>query len=271
MSVSENSFVSTSATNGINLMQNPPAIPEENAKTGGFASQEKIGAPTMNTENRTNSSQNPEFRDSSGPAPRFNSDAKPSPDQLLFLALMRLNSHPVQEFLTVAATQHVPAAECGGRPQVLDVQLRFKICQLLKLGYSRSLVAAELKVHRTTIARTMKRDAEFRRQVLEAEELFERSPLLTVLAEAQHNWRAAIWLMKNYQPHESVKRRKHRKKIRVGKRETREETRAMEEALSFSTECADELAKQRKQKATDRERLEELKQMMAAKKRGGKK
>jgi hypothetical protein len=37
-------------------------------------------------------------------------------------------------------------------------------------------------------------------------------PLLTIMQAAQKNWRAAVWLLKNHQPHESLTRRKKRRR-----------------------------------------------------------
>lgn len=132
----------------------------------------------------------------------------------LVTALARLSSQPIRDMLALTAQQEpaaAPAPRGKGRPTVLPRPVQQQLCLLLKFGYSRSLAALELGISRSTITHLMRRDAEFRREVLEAEALFERTPLLTVLQAAQTSWRAAVWLMKNYKPHASVTRRKLRK------------------------------------------------------------
>ena len=75
------------------------------------------------------------------------------------------------------------------------------------------MAALELNIHRTTITRAMKRDPAFAAEVLKAEEQFLRVPILTLMQAARTNWRAAAWLMKHYQPHESVRRRMERRAL----------------------------------------------------------
>lgn len=109
----------------------------------------------------------------------------------------------------------------GGRPLSFDTAAKQKVCQLVQLGYSRVLAATEVGISRSTLARALHRDPAFRRQVREGEELFERGPLLTVVEAAQRDWRAAVWLLKNYQP-KSVNMRQKLAEIRRRARESSE-------------------------------------------------
>ncbi len=83
-------------------------------------------------------------------------------------------------------------------PEAFDAAARLKVCVLLKLGYSRAMAALQLGFHRSTVGKVMQRDPVFKQQVLRAEELYEWQPLLTVIEAAQNDWRAAVWLMKNF-------------------------------------------------------------------------
>jgi len=136
-------------------------------------------------------------------------DRPATPRERLATTLARLSSQGIREVLALAVDgDQVVIAHKRGRPEALDAPSRKKVLLLLTLGYTRALAAAELGISRSTIHRTMQRDDDFRQQVLDAEELFERTPLLTIIEASQRHWRAAAWLMKNYQPHASVKRRK---------------------------------------------------------------
>ncbi len=132
-----------------------------------------------------------------------------TPRERLATTLARLSSQGIQEVLALAVDDtQVVVVRRRGRPEVLDAPARKKVLLLLTTGYTRALAATELGISRSTIHKTMQRDPDFRRQVLDAEALFERTPLLTIIEAAQRNWRAAASLMKNHQPHASVKRRK---------------------------------------------------------------
>jgi hypothetical protein len=150
-------------------------------------------------------------------------DRPKSSRERLTTVMARVSSPGIQEILAVAVTQdQAVLVHRVGRPAALDDAAQKKVCLLLKLGYTRALAAAELGVNRSTITRTMQRDAAFRQQVLRAEELFERTPLLTIVEAAQTHWRAAAWLMKNYQPHQSVERRKRKQRRRESDRDTQD-------------------------------------------------
>jgi hypothetical protein len=122
----------------------------------------------------------------------------------------------------------------GGRPTVLNETAKLKLCVLLKLGYTRSMAAAQLGINRSTVAKAIKNDAAFKRQVLQAEELFESVPLLTLIEAAQKDWRAAIWLMKNHQPHTAIQRRKRRRRSRQSAQELQDEIDDRQEARERS-------------------------------------
>jgi hypothetical protein len=149
-------------------------------------------------------------------------DRPATPRERLATTLARLSSQGIQEVLALAVDDaQVVIVRGRGRPEALDAPARKKVLLLLTLGYTRALAAAELGISRSTINRTMQRDEDFRQQVLDAEELFERTPLLTIIEASQRNWRAAAWLMKNYQPHASVKRRKQDERRRESDRDTK--------------------------------------------------
>jgi len=134
--------------------------------------------------------------------------------------LTMLHAGTMLQIARLAVNGDLSSAPRGrGRPPSLDGLRRRQVCLLLQFGYPRALVAAELGIAPSTITRTMKRDPEFRRQVLTAEELFVRAPTLTILAEARHNWRAAAWVLQHYKPHPSVIRRKNRQRERQSDRD----------------------------------------------------
>jgi hypothetical protein len=168
----------------------------------------------------------PGFHETSGAkteliAPTPAADAPPTPHKLL-AALAQLSSRPIQELLATAVADELRLTRRRGRPQALDAAARQQVCLLLKFGYSRALAAAELGVARSTITRTMQRNPEFRQQVLEAEMLYDRTPLLTILQAAQTSWKAAAWLIKHHKPHQSVARRRERQKAKESMRRTRD-------------------------------------------------
>jgi hypothetical protein len=150
-------------------------------------------------------------------------DRPATPRERLATTLARLSSQGIQEVLALAVDDtQVVVVRGRGRPEALDGPTRKKVLLLLTTGYTRALAAAELGISRSTIHKTMQRDPDFRQQVLDAEELFERTPLLTIIEASQRNWRAAAWLMKNYQPHASVNRRKKDQQRRESFRATKE-------------------------------------------------
>jgi hypothetical protein len=144
--------------------------------------------------------------------------AAPQPPHQLVSALAHLSSEPIRALLSAAIAAELNCApRRRGRPAALDAAARQQVCLLLKFGYSRSLAAAELGISASTITRTLQRDADFRREVLEAEQLYDRTPLLTILQAAQTSWKAAAWLIKNHKPHLSAERRSLRETTKRNK------------------------------------------------------
>jgi hypothetical protein len=64
----------------------------------------------------------------------------------------------------------------GGRPTVLTPKVREEICKLLSVGLSRRQVGAYLKIDPTTITHAAERDAEFAREIQQAEDLVQVPP-----------------------------------------------------------------------------------------------
>ncbi len=141
----------------------------------------------------------------------------------------------IQEMLAAVVTNEEVMTVAGrGRPGALDAARKQRICILLKIGYTRSLAAAELGIARSTITRNMQRDPDFQCQVLQAEELYERLPLLTIMQAAKTDWRAAVWLMKHHRPHTSVARRKRAAELRRSGREVKAWFEMADEAMKVT-------------------------------------
>ncbi len=151
-------------------------------------------------------------------------DSRPNPWECLAKMLAALHAGDSPDQVMAFAIAREPATEYDGfgRPAALTQGAKKRLCVMLTLGYTRSLAAAQLGVARSTITRTMQRDEAFCRDVLQAEELYEQMPLLTIMQAAQKNWRAAAWLMRNHRPHESVSRRKKRHEARRSATETQD-------------------------------------------------
>src|SRR5207253_2299879 len=87
-------------------------------------------------------------------------DRPKSARERLTTVLARASSPGMQEILAIAVSQEqVVLVQRVGRPEALDEAARKKVCMLLKVGYTRALAAAELGVARSTITRTMQRNA----------------------------------------------------------------------------------------------------------------
>ncbi len=146
--------------------------------------------------------------------------------------------------------EEVLAALCvigPGRPAALDTEAKVKFCVMLKVGYSRSLAASQLGIHRSTISKTMQRDSVFKQEVLKAEELYQTLPLLTIAEAAQNgDWRAAAWMLKNHQPHASVENRKERRRAKKSQRDN-------EDFFSMSFEEMEKRGKARREKREAKE------------------
>jgi hypothetical protein len=72
---------------------------------------------------------------------------------------------------------------------------------LLALGFSRNQAAAYLKIDGSSITRACARDKGLADELLRAERMSEMQPHLTVMAEAQKNWRAAAWFLAHRTKH----------------------------------------------------------------------
>jgi hypothetical protein len=101
----------------------------------------------------------------------------------------------------------------GPKP-LLDDAGKEQVCMYLTVGLSRALTARELGVSTSTLSRTIKRDPEFKRRVLQAEAKYERNRVLALLQAARDSWRAGAWMFKNYHPHLSVRRLNRRSETR---------------------------------------------------------
>lgn len=101
----------------------------------------------------------------------------------------------------------------GPKP-LLDDTAKEQVCMYLTVGLSRAITAAELGVSASTLSRTIKRDPEFKRRVLQAEAKYERNRTLALLQAARESWRAGAWMFKNYHPHMSVRRLNRRAETR---------------------------------------------------------
>ena len=93
----------------------------------------------------------------------------------------------------------------GPKP-LLDDAAKERVCMCLSVGLSRNLTAADLGVAKSTLSKTIQRDPEFKRRVLQAEAKYEKSRILLLLQAARESWRAGAWMFKNYHPHMSVRR-----------------------------------------------------------------
>jgi hypothetical protein len=116
----------------------------------------------------------------------------------------------------------------GRKPVLQDEFLREKVCVYLSVGLSRNVAAASLGISPSTLSRTIKRDAEFKKQVLLAEVEYERNRSLILLKAAKTSWRCAAWMYKNYHPHASTRRMQQEEKLKA----TAETIRGMSDALA---------------------------------------
>jgi lactam utilization protein B len=83
----------------------------------------------------------------------------------------------------------------GGRPSLFTAAVVEKLCLMLALGFSRNQAAAYLKIDKSAISRAAARDPELAAELARAEEMRDLQPQLTMLAEAQTNWKAAAWYL----------------------------------------------------------------------------
>lgn len=132
-----------------------------------------------------------------------------------------------------------------GRPAMITPAVQERICTLLSVGFSRRQAAAYVEIDQSTISRTAKRDPEFAACLKRAEEKASLQPMLTVISEAQKNWRAAAWLLqyKARQPvvlSEEEKQEQHEQRL-VDARRRAEEARAWSDAMWEPSDPSDPL------------------------------
>jgi hypothetical protein len=132
-----------------------------------------------------------------------------------------------------------------GRPAAITPALQDRICTLLSVGFSRRQAAAYVEIDQSTISRTAKRDPEFAACLKRAEEKASLQPMLTVISEAQKNWRAAAWLLqyKARQPvvlSEEEKQELHEQRL-VDARRRAAESKAWSDAMWEPSDPSDPL------------------------------
>jgi hypothetical protein len=119
----------------------------------------------------------------------------------------------------------------GPKP-LLDDALQKEVCVHLRVGLSRSVTAASLGIHKSTISRTIQRDPEFRRQVLLAEATYQKTRTLCLLKSARESWRAGAWMYKHYHPHLSTRRMQRAEEARFAKEAVRQMSEAIRQGVA---------------------------------------
>ncbi len=125
---------------------------------------------------------------------------------------------PKVEIVTVRADrerQHVRAS--GGRPTVIDEQIKYNILELLGVGMSLRMTAAHVGISHQTVANLLVKDAAFAEEVRQTRERAKTYPLNCILRECGRSWRAAAWLMEFMQRQAMLERSATEKHLeRVG-------------------------------------------------------
>lgn len=85
----------------------------------------------------------------------------------------------------------------GGRPKVIDAEMKVRIATLMGTGLSLRQAAACLGIAHTTIARAVDDDPEFKHDVDLARTRATLHPLACILRESGKNWKAAVWLLEH--------------------------------------------------------------------------
>ncbi len=83
----------------------------------------------------------------------------------------------------------------GGRPTIIDAELKAKITALMSAGLSMRQSAAFLGITHPTIAKAVMNDPELREEVAQARTRATLHPLACILRESGRNWKAAVWLL----------------------------------------------------------------------------
>jgi hypothetical protein len=117
----------------------------------------------------------------------------PDDDQARVTALTAIAGRPLtpEEILELS-----PRARLGqpGR-SVVPPNVAEQVCTLLSLGFSKRQTAAYLGISASAIYKNCARDPEFAADVQQALDMRHMRPELTIIAEAQKNWRAAAWYL----------------------------------------------------------------------------
>ncbi|HUE73407.1 MAG TPA: hypothetical protein VMP01_21190 [Pirellulaceae bacterium] len=103
---------------------------------------------------------------------------------------------PNTEIVTVRADRERQRERArGGRPPVVDEQMKYNMLELLSVGLSLRMTAAHVGVSHQTVANLLAGDARFAEEVRQTRERAKVYPLNCVLRECGRSWRAAAWLM----------------------------------------------------------------------------
>jgi hypothetical protein len=85
----------------------------------------------------------------------------------------------------------------GGRPTVIDAELKAKIATLMGTGLSLRQAAAFLGISHPTISKAIQGDPELKEEVELARTRATLHPLACILRESGKNWKAAVWLLEH--------------------------------------------------------------------------
>ncbi len=85
----------------------------------------------------------------------------------------------------------------GGRPKVIDAEMKGRIATLMGTGLSLRQAAACLGIAHTTISRAVADDPELKHDVDVARTRATLHPLACILRESGKNWKAAVWLLEH--------------------------------------------------------------------------
>ena len=85
----------------------------------------------------------------------------------------------------------------GGRPTVIDAELKAKVAALMGAGLSMRQAAAFLGISHPTISKAIQEDPELKEEVELARTRATLHPLACILRESGKNWKAAVWLLEH--------------------------------------------------------------------------
>jgi hypothetical protein len=159
---------------------------------------------------------------------------EPTPERSMFDAGQRIYAidHPVHwepreypsglcpkaEIVTVRADRERRQERArGGRPAVVDEQMKYNMLELLGIGMSLRMTAAHVGISHQTVANLLARDQAFAEEVRRTRERAKTYPLNCILRECGRSWRAAAWLMEFMQRQALLERSAREKHLeRVG-------------------------------------------------------